>query len=85
MSAAAESFWPTVPFGRGVEMLARDENGVAALLKPAGVLSHPNERKDEPRSLIAARYDAAAECFEWPSADGAPGAGRLWLLNRLDS
>ena len=91
MSAGADSCWATVPFGRGVEVLARDENGVAALLKPAGVLSHPNEPKDEPRSLLAARYDANEECFEWPAAagvkegSGEPRLARLWLLNRLDS
>lgn len=84
MSAADESFWAGVPLGRGVRVLVRDENGVVALEKPAGVLSHPNEPKDEPRSLLTARYDPAAECFEWTPA-GAAEPARLWLLNRLDS
>ncbi len=83
MSNVPESFWTELPLGRGVTVLTHDANGVAALSKPAGVLSHPNESGDKPRSLLTVHYNAAAECYEWPAADGAPR--RLWLLNRLDS
>lgn len=83
MTAPLERFWEGLPLGRGVVLLRRDENGLAALSKPAGVLSHPNAPGEEPRSLLAARYDLDRECFEWTGADGAPA--RLWLLNRLDS
>ena len=38
MNAAAGNYWAALPLGRGVELLAHDENGVAALSKPAGVL-----------------------------------------------
>ena len=101
MSAPAENFWSTLPLGPGVELLTHDTNGLAALAKPAGVLSHPNETRDQPRSLLTARYDAAEECFAWEAAGAvandaagpedpavpgaAAGGGRLWLLNRLDS
>jgi len=71
-------FWAALPLGRGVTVLARDENGLAALLKPAGVLSHPNAPGDEPRSLVVAAYRLDGECYE-------VGGERLWLLNRLDS
>jgi tRNA pseudouridine65 synthase len=82
--SAAESFWAALPLGRGVTLLVHDTNGVAALSKPAGVLSHPNETVDEPRSLLNARYDPEGEFFEWAtSAEAKPE--RLWLLNRLDS
>lgn len=81
---SVEGFWATLPLGRGVEVLASDVNGLAALNKPAGVLSHPNEARDRARSLLVAGYDAAAECFEWTD-EGAERVGRLWLLNRLDS
>ncbi|MEO5957632.1 MAG: RNA pseudouridine synthase [Opitutaceae bacterium] len=64
-------------------LLAHDANGVVALNKPAGVLSHPNEDGDESRSVLNARYEIENEVFEW-SADGGT-RGRLWLLNRLDS
>ncbi|HVS52104.1 MAG TPA: RNA pseudouridine synthase [Opitutaceae bacterium] len=84
MSADAQAFWAALPLGRDVTPLARDDNGLAAFAKPAGVLAHPNERGDEPRSLLNARYDLEREFFEWsPSGGGA--TQRLWLLNRLDS
>ncbi|WP_233256620.1 pseudouridine synthase [Opitutus sp. ER46] len=86
-----ERFWAGLPFGRGVTILTRDENGLVALEKPAGVLSHPNEPADQPRSLLNARYAMDGEFFEWTPATGvepgqtAVGPQRLWLLNRLDS
>lgn len=85
MSApSAENFWETLPLGRDVTLLARDENGLAAFNKPAGVLSHPNERGEETRALLHAPYTLDGEFFEWP-APGEPAPRRLWLLNRLDS
>lgn len=79
-------FWATLPLGRGVALLVRDENGLAALLKPAGVLSHPNRAGEEPCSLLQARYEEEGECFAWSAGGAPPGATRrLWLLNRLDS
>jgi 23S rRNA-/tRNA-specific pseudouridylate synthase len=83
VSAAAEAFWATLPLGRGVSLVARDANGLAAFAKPAGTLSHPNVPRDEPRSLLTARYEMDGEFFEWTDAAGA--TRRLWLLNRLDS
>lgn len=81
MSAPAPEFWDTLPLGAGVALLLRDANGLAAFNKPAGVLSHPNMRSEEPRALLTCRYDLAAQCFVW-DAQGAER--RLWLLNRLD-
>lgn len=82
----SEGFWTALPLGRDVTVLARDENGLAALNKPAGVLSHPNDRSDERRSLLNARYVIDGEFFEWESVDPkVVGTKRLWLLNRLDS
>jgi len=82
--SAAESFWAKLPLGRGVEVIASDANGLAALNKPAGGLSHPNEARDRVRSLLVADYDAQTESFGWEE-DGEGAGGRLWLLNRLDS
>jgi tRNA pseudouridine65 synthase len=82
VSPAAEDFWAGVPLGPGVSRVACDGNGLAALDKPEGVLSHPNGPRDEGRSLVRARYDEEEECFEWPAAGGER---RLWLINRLDS
>lgn len=72
------------PLGRGVEVVQRDAHGLVALSKPAGILSHPNSPADEPRSLLTCAYRTDGEFFEWP-AGPLGGAGRLYLLNRLDS
>jgi tRNA pseudouridine65 synthase len=82
VSPVAESFWAELPLGREVNLLAADPVGLAAFNKPAGVLSHPNEPGDEPRSLLTVRYEREGECYTWDAA-GTPR--RLWLLNRLDS
>jgi len=79
-----ENLWSTLPLGRDVTLLAHDASGLAALNKPAGVLSHPNAGGDEPRSLLTARYTLEGEFYEWKSPTAA-APHRLWLLNRLDS
>jgi 23S rRNA-/tRNA-specific pseudouridylate synthase len=84
VTAAVENFWATLPLGRAVQIVARDPNGLVAFAKPAGVLSHPNTAQDEPRSLLVAHYDRAGEFYHWQAA-GDRAAGKLWLLNRLDS
>ena len=83
MSVLAPDYWAKLPLGREVRLIARDENGVGAFAKPAGVLSHPNTSRDEARALLTCAYDQERECFVWQGADGH--ALRLWLLNRLDS
>ena len=83
MSGTPADYWSTLPLGRSVGLLVRDANGLAAFNKPAGVLSHPNEPKEEPRALLTCRYDQAAQCFIWKTPAGTEG--RLWLLNRLDA
>lgn len=83
MNADAAGFWNAIPAGPGVTLITSDRNGLAALSKPAGVLSHPNSSKDQPRSLINAAYDDKGECFVW-KPEGSDER-RLWLLNRLDS
>ncbi len=74
-------FWSAVPLGRGVTLRHADANGLAALVKPAGVLSHPNAPGEERRSLVSAPYAIEDECYRWAET----GASRLWLINRLDS
>lgn len=83
MGPLPADFWETLPLGGNVRLLARDANSLAAYDKPAGLLSHPNDSKDEPRSLLTCRYDKNAQCYHWKNAEGAER--KLWLLNRLDS
>lgn len=75
MSTPGEQFWSTLPLGRGVTLLMRDANGLAAFDKPAGVLSHPNSAEDQPRALLTAPYSLEGECYQWPSC-AEPPAGR---------
>lgn len=80
--AFPDSHQADFPLGRGVTLITRDPNGLIALNKPPGILSHPNEPRDQPRSILTARYETNGEFFEWQT--GAE-THRLWLLNRLDS
>lgn len=83
MSEQAESPAAVWPLGPGVVLIKHDANGLVALAKPAGLLSHPNKSGDEARSLLTAGYEPAGEFFHWREAAGA--VHRVWLLNRLDS
>lgn len=84
MSAASQSGLPALPLGREVQVLSVDSNGLIALSKPAGVLSHPNGPGEETRSLLQTSYTLEGEFFAWTDPEsGQPR--RLWLLNRLDS
>ncbi len=69
----------SLPLGPGVTVLGHHPDGVVALDKPPGLLSHPNKPADTTRSLLAAPYESGAECYLLP--DGA----RAHLLHRLDS
>lgn len=86
MSAFPSKFWEQLPLGTGVTLLSHDANGLAALNKPEGVLSHPNMESEVPRALLTVPYTIKGECFNWTPTD-VPGAAprRLYLLNRLDS
>lgn len=86
MSNLPAKFWEQLPLGNAVMLLCHDENGLAALYKPEGVLSHPNMESERPRALLTAPYTIKGECFNW-TPDDIPGAAprKLFLLNRLDS
>ena len=71
MSGVPESFWTGVPIGRDVTRIVSDVNGLAAFVKPAGVLSHPNQSSDQPKALVDARYTLDGEFYEWRDAAGA--------------
>ena len=71
------------PLGRGVEVIQFHDAGLIALNKPAGVLSHPNKRGEESRSLLQANYTQTGEYYLWHDSENCEH--RAWLLNRLDS
>lgn len=72
-----------LPLNAGVHLLAHNEDGLVALEKPFGALSHPNVSGDNRRSLLVADYDYEEECYYW--TDDAGVSRRAWLINRLDS
>jgi 23S rRNA-/tRNA-specific pseudouridylate synthase len=72
-----------LPLNAGVHLLAHNEDGLVALEKPFGALSHPNVPGDNRRSLLVADYDYEEECYYW--TDDAGVSRRAWLINRLDS
>jgi len=72
-----------LPFGAGVRLIGADANGVFAVDKPPGVLSHPNGREEGTGSLIEAPYDAERRCYG-PFSEGCPFT-EVFLLHRLDS
>jgi 23S rRNA-/tRNA-specific pseudouridylate synthase len=72
-----------LPLGNGVHVLTEAPGGLIGFDKPAGVLSHPNMRSEQPRALLTCDYTIEGECFRWTDAAGKERT--LWLLNRLDS
>lgn len=72
-----------LPLNGGVRVLGSNEDGLVALEKPTGTLSHPNTAKEINRSLIVASYDYEEEFYFWEDADGLER--KVWLINRLDS
>lgn len=83
MPTTAGGFAQQAPLGPGVGVIQEDPNGLVALAKPAGVLSHPNRPGEESRALLKTAYTLAEECYTWQTA--ADTTERVWLLNRLDS
>ncbi|MGA2053555.1 MAG: pseudouridine synthase [Opitutales bacterium] len=80
----AEELSRALPLGPGVRVVAAGPGALAALEKPAGILTHPNRDGAHHTALLKAPYDFERECFHWAtSAPGAPDT--LYLLNRLDS
>ena len=72
-----------LPLNSGVVIAASNEDGLVALNKPEGLMSHPNKAEDIARSLLKASYDYEEEYFFWKDERGEEK--RVWLINRLDS
>ena len=72
-----------LPWTKDVRLVACDENGLMAVEKSAGVLSHPNRKSDFGRALLAATYDEEKEAYRVETDDGE--LRLVYLLNRLDS
>jgi 23S rRNA-/tRNA-specific pseudouridylate synthase len=83
MSVPEDTPLDQLPLNNGVSLLADNEDGLIALEKPIGALSHPNAPEENIRALLVADYDYEEECYTW--IDDAGTNRRAWLINRLDS
>ncbi|MFP4282082.1 MAG: pseudouridine synthase family protein [Opitutales bacterium] len=67
-----------LPLGPGVRLLTSHPAGLWALEKAAGVRSHPNDDRPDPRALLTVAYDRKAQCYR-------AGERAWYLLHRLDA
>ena len=72
----------TLPLGRDVRILSSNKDGLIALEKPVGILSHPNVSQDVKYSLLNVDYNLEKEAYSW---EVKGEKRRAWLVNRLDS
>jgi len=73
-----------LPWTKGVRVLKTDANGLIAVDKPSGTLSHPNSKSDMGKGLLRLDYDANEQAYVLPDQNkGSPQL--IYLLNRLDS
>lgn len=80
--------WRALPLAEGVKLLEADANGLIALYKPPGVLSHPNENEkgqSSVPSLLKAAYNFSKETYFCTNQLEASKNIPVWLLHRLDS
>jgi 23S rRNA-/tRNA-specific pseudouridylate synthase len=72
-----------LPLNENVRVLAHNEDGLLALEKPVGAISHPNTPEADKRAILTAPYDLEEECYRWTDRSGCEQLA--WLINRLDS
>ena len=64
-------------------MLDYHPKGIWAINKSIGVLSHPNNKEEQKKSLLKCSYDFEQECYRWTDPSGI--SQTLFLVHRLDS
>ncbi len=72
-----------LPLNEGVSVLTHNKDGLLALEKPIGLMSHPNTYRDNKKSILTADYDLEEQCYKWINSAGVLNC--VWLINRLDS
>ncbi len=81
MNIETTDSWLRFPWTNGVRQLGHHENGLLAVFKPGGVLSHPNESRGKERALLPWKYDHKRQCYLSPD----PHLPDVHLLHRIDS
>ena len=82
MALSLQEVVQSLPLGKGVTVLSVHPEGLIALEKPNGVLSHPNVEADQRRSLLHASWSKDRERYAWKVGEKSQ---RLYLLHRLDA
>ena len=73
-----------LPLTKGVRVLVADSNGLIAVDKPAGTLSHPNVKSDQGKGLLNLPYDSEKQAYIQLGRENGD-VQPIYLLNRLDS
>ena len=74
----------SLPWTKGVRVLVTDSNGLIAVEKEAGVLSHPNRKSDKGKGLLKLPYNSEQRAYIQPRGENGD-LQPIYLLNRLDS
>ena len=69
----------SLPWTKGMRVVAVDSLGLMAVDKPTGTLSHQNRKSDTGKALLKLDYDEALQAYV------GDGIDPIYLLNRLDS
>lgn len=67
----------SLPLHHGVTVISMSDDGIIALNKPKGILSHPNSSKDHDKALLICSYNPLTETYTYNGLT-------IWLLHRLD-
>ncbi len=71
-----------IPLGRGVSVIDVHRDGLVAMEKPFGILSHPNSNEERVKSLLTCHWNRDRERYLWKHEGKAYP---FYLLHRLDS
>ena len=74
----------SLPWTKGVRVLVTDSNGLIAVEKPAGILSHPNRKSHQGKGLLNLPYDSEQQAYIQTGGENGD-LQPIYLLNRLDS
>lgn len=73
---------PPSVLGPGVMVAATHPCGLVALVKPAGVRTHPNKNGRDPKALLTVPWHGGDEVYRW---EHEGQRGEIYLGHRLDS
>jgi tRNA pseudouridine65 synthase len=72
-----------LPLNKACKVIKFHPEGLWAIDKATGVLSHPNKNHSNAPSLLTCSYDFKKECYLWKDTTGV--SQHLYLIHRLDS